>query len=55
MFNTAGHSIMEDEPKKCAKSCYDLLKLFRIPGNDAELELFKEQGIGKFQPTIDEY
>jgi len=38
MFNQAGHSIQEDEPKKCAKSCFDLLKLFRIPGNDEELD-----------------
>jgi len=46
---------MEDEPRNCAKSCYDLLKLFRIPGNTEELQQFGELGIGKFKPLLDEY
>ncbi len=52
MFNRAGHSIQEDDPKGVAKSCYDLLKLFKIPGNEEEVVLFKEQGIGKFKPNL---
>ena len=51
----AGHSIQEDVPKKCARSCYDLLRIFKIPANTDQINELKELGIGKFKPKLIDY
>jgi len=51
----AGHSIHEDEPEKTAKSCYDLLKLFKIPKDLDENAKLKELGVGKYKPELPDF
>ena len=51
----AGHSIMEDVPKEVAKSCHDMLRIFKIPANTEDKAKLKELGIGKFKPDLPDY
>ena len=46
---------MEDVPKKCAKSCYELLRIFKLPGNAEEIKMYEELGIAKFNPKLNSY